>query len=47
MSTIVITNNVHPLACDPFKKVQLIIKYPVEVYSVKITSCTSYVSIWK
>ena len=38
------TSIAQPLACDPGKKVQSIMKYPVEVFSDMITSCTSYVS---
>ena len=38
------TSIVHPLACDPVRKVQFTLKYPVEVSSDMITSCISYVS---
>ena len=38
------TSIVHPLACDPVRKVQFTLKYPVDVSSGIITSCTSYVS---
>ena len=38
------TSIAHPLACDPGRNVQFILKYPVDASSGMITSCTSYVS---
>ena len=38
------TSIAHPLACDPGRNVQFILKYPVEVSSGMIASCISYVS---
>ena len=41
------TSIAHPLACDPGRNVQFILKYPIDVSFVMITSCISYVPMCK